>query len=186
MNAPSPNQQPNPGWFRKGQSGNRSGRPRKAAPAPASAFDVIVEQKLTVTRGLASHEISIEEALQHRTYQEALAGKRLAQRQVLKWIEKREAWLTEHRPKHAKPPITVLTDYGADNANEALLLLGVARANPDPNYRSKDHPDLKLESWAVQAALKRRRRPLTEAEVAQIRRCSLNGETLRLPKGVAE
>jgi hypothetical protein len=33
----------------------------------------------------------MEEALQHRIYQDALAGKGMAQRQVMKWIAKREA-----------------------------------------------------------------------------------------------
>jgi hypothetical protein len=48
----------------------------------------------------------MEEALQHRIYQDALAGKGMAQREVMKWIVKREAWLIKHAPKASSPTIT--------------------------------------------------------------------------------
>jgi Family of unknown function (DUF5681) len=99
---------PNSGWFGKGRSGNPGGRPT-ASPAPqSSAFDIVVEKTLTVARHGIAREITVEEALQQRTYQDALAGKRMAQREVLKWIAKREAWLVKHAPKASRPEITAL------------------------------------------------------------------------------
>jgi len=56
-------------------------------------FEVLVEKTLTVNGPGGVREISVEEALQQRTYQDALAGKRMAMREVVKWIIKREAWL---------------------------------------------------------------------------------------------
>jgi hypothetical protein len=90
---------PNRGWFRKGRSGNPAGRPTASRAPQASAFDVVVERTLTVAHHGGTREITMEEALQQRTYRDALAGKRMAQREVLKWIAKREAWLEKHGAK---------------------------------------------------------------------------------------
>src|SRR6476660_1364413 len=87
---------PNRGRFRKGQSGNPGGRPRRVRSTSNSAFDVIIDRKLKASRGGVLHEVTVEEALQQRTYQEALAGKRLAIREVLRWILKREQWIAKN------------------------------------------------------------------------------------------
>ena len=72
----------NTGWFPKGRSGNPKGRPTSSRASKASAFEVI--KTLTVDDGGGTREITVEEALQQRTYRDALAGKRMAQREVLK------------------------------------------------------------------------------------------------------
>jgi hypothetical protein len=53
----------NPGWFRKGHSGNPGGRPATSRASQDSAFDVLVEKTLTVTHHGAKREITMEEAL---------------------------------------------------------------------------------------------------------------------------
>ena len=58
-----------------------------------------MDKTLTVAHHGGTREITMEEALQQRTYRDALAGKRMAAREVVKWIMKREAWLAEHEPK---------------------------------------------------------------------------------------
>ena len=117
---------PNPGWFPKGRSGNLKGRPTTARVPNGSAFEVLVEKTLTVAnRGGTTREIPVAEALQQRTYQDALAGKRMAMREVVKWIIKREAWLAKHEPK-ARQPILFITNPDPDNADAALVLLGIA------------------------------------------------------------
>ena len=40
---------PNPGWFRKGRSGNPGGRPTSSRASEASAFEVLLEKTLTVS-----------------------------------------------------------------------------------------------------------------------------------------
>src|SRR5262249_32273946 len=55
-----------------------------------SAFEIVFEKRLTITQGGVDRELSVQEALQLRTYQNALAGNRMAQREVLKMIAKRE------------------------------------------------------------------------------------------------
>ena len=168
--------------FRKGKSGNPKGRPR-AGPRPAgSAFDIVTDRSLTVTQNGRQRELTVEEALQHRTYQDAIAGSRLAQRQVLKMIAKREKWLAargKRRPTHIQ---LVPEAADPDNADEVLLLLGIA----EPDSRSSEPtPDgrrrLLLRSWAVQLALSRGRRQLSANDISDIKRCTRDAETLRWP-----
>jgi hypothetical protein len=90
---------------------------------------VIVDKTLTVAHHGGTREITMEEALQQRTYRDALAGKRMAAREVVKWIMKHEAWLAEHEPKASD--LAFNFSYDSDNADAALLLLGIAVHNPD-------------------------------------------------------
>ena len=175
----------NPGWFGKGRSGNPGGRPT-ASPAPqSSAFEVLVEKTLTVTDRTGTREITMEEALQQQTYQRALAGVRMAVREVLKWIMKREAWLTKHASAASRPPSTSHISPDPDNADAALLLLGIAAPNPARAEFGNDRAQLLLEPWAAQAALHRRRggQRLTDEERDWIRRCTRDPDSLRWPRG---
>ena len=178
----------NRGWFGKGRSGNPGGRPT-ASPAPqSSAFEVLVEKTLTVTDRTGTREITMEEALQQQTYQRALAGVRMAVREVLKWIMKREAWLTKHASAASRPPPTRYISPDPDNADAALLLLGIAAPNPARAEFGNDRAQLLLEPWAAQAALHRRRggQRLTDEERDEIRRCTRDPDSLRWPRGTDE
>ena len=106
MSAKSGSKTVNPGWFGKGRSGNPGGRPTASRAPQSSAFEVLVEKTLTVTDRTGTREITMEEALQQQTYQRALAGVRMAVRDVLKWIMKRDAWLAKNAPKASPPAIT--------------------------------------------------------------------------------
>ena len=178
----------NPGWFPKGRSGNPRGRPSASRPSQASAFDVVVAKTLTVAHHGGTREITMEEALQQRTYRDALAGKRMAQREVLKWIMKREAWLAQHAPKPSRRTIPFLSSPDPDNADAALLLLGIAAPNPERADIGADRTQLLLEPWAVQAALRRWRggNRLTDSERDAIRRCTRDPDSLRWPRGTDE
>jgi hypothetical protein len=177
---------PNPGRFRRGHSGNPNGRPTTSRPSQTSAFDIVVEKTLSVAHHGGTREITVEEALQQRTYRDALAGKRMPQRAVLKWIMKREAWLAKNAPKASWPKITRHISPDPDNADTALLLLGIAA--PNPTRFDADRAQLLLEPWAVQAALRRRRggNRLTDEERGAIRRCTRDPDSLRWPRGTEE
>ncbi|QIG48392.1 hypothetical protein G5V57_12045 [Nordella sp. HKS 07] len=182
-------QQPssNRGWFQKGQSGNPGGRPRQRPDGSNSAFDIIINRTLKASRNGVPQEITVEEALQQRTYQEALAGKRMAIREVMGWIQKREQWLAKNEPAR-EPKVSILYAAGdPDNADQALVLLGIAREVPELYpHKGDNRPPLRLESWAVKAALRRRRgaTALTKKDIEEIRRCTHDDGTLKLPEGV--
>jgi len=143
-----------------------------------------VEKTLAVTNRGVSREITMEEALQQRTYQDALAGKRIAMREVVKWIIKREAWLAKHEPPATRRVGMRYTSPDPDNADEALMLLGIAASNPKRADIGSDRAQLLLEPWAVQMALRRRRgsQRLTDRERFNIRRCTRDPDSLVWPQ----
>ena len=178
----------NHGRFRKGQSGNPGGRPKKTHANTNSAFDIILDKTLTVSRQGVSREITVEEALQHRTYQDALAGKRIAIREVLRWILGREEWLSKNSGTVMPVAAFTGTMQDPDNADHALQLLEIAKRNHDRDDVGGVRAQLLLEPWAVSTALRRRRsaKPLTTKDVDELRRCTRNDGTLKWPIGVAE
>jgi hypothetical protein len=92
-------------------------------------------------------------------------------------IAKREKWLAAKRPVSGFKIRTEPKD--PDNANEALLLLGIAERDT--------FWGLRLQPWAVQAALSRPgRRRLSAEDVSNIKRCTHDAETLRWPAGVRD
>ena len=168
-----PKQPPLGGRFKKGQSGNPSGRPKKVKEPPASAFDIVIDKTLTVVHNGVPRELTAEEALQHRTYQDAIGGSRLAQREVLKMIAKREAALAA-RVGEPRQQI-IFRREPEDKADAALQILGIATGSRE---------GLLLEPWAVQAALARRRggERLDEKKIDEIRRCTRDAAKLRWPR----
>ena len=174
--------------FRKGQSGNPKGRPRKEKARTGSAFDIVIDRTLTVTQGGVPREVTVEEALQHQTYREAIAGNRPARREVLKMIAKREQAIAASESRRKPTPIALRQSRDPENAEAALLILGVASRNPERQGPGFDGEQLLLEPWAVQLALSRRRggRKLTEKERAEINRCTRDAGSLRWPRGADE
>lgn len=166
--------------FQPGQSGNPKGRPKARRPNN-SAFDVIFDQRLTVTQGGKERELTVDEALQLQTYQAALKGSRMAIRKVLKMIEKREAALVK-KVKPAPYPIKLVQNYSSHNADEAMRILGIAEQDPDFGGTR-----IKLHRWATQAALCRPgRRKIPAKDVKNITFFSFQGDQLRWPRGRVE
>ncbi len=166
------------GRFQPGQSGNPGGRPRKPRRPDVSAFEIVLDKRMTATIGGKERELTIEEVLQQQTLRDALAGKRLAIRKVLKMIEKREVALAKKNTTGRPWPVTVEHHCFADNANEAMQILGIAE--PEPNFPVR----WKLHTWATQAALSRPgNRKFTERDIKEIKFFTSDSESLRWPRG---
>lgn len=167
------------GRFEKGRSGNPAGRPKKRRPH-VSAFDIIFDKTLTVTQNGVERELSVDEALELQTYQAALKGSRMAIRKVLKMIEKREAYLaTRDEPPTSK--VTTEIHHSAENANEAMSLLGIIEKD---SAWPENHPRWKLATWAAQAALSRPgRRKIEQKEVDNIKMFTTDSDRLKWPRG---
>src|SRR5262249_54217500 len=166
---------------------NPNGRPRKQRvlpEAPRSAFEIVLAKRVMVTRAGIDQELPVEEALQLRTYQDALAGNRAARREVLKMIAKREKAMADRglRTPRTMRSVPVKTSPDARNADAAMCLLGIAV--PDKSREEYNPGALLLEPWAVQAALRRRRgsKAFTMEDVDDIKRCTRAPETLRWPR----
>jgi hypothetical protein len=175
----------NRGWFRKGQSGNPGGRPKGTGEPSRSPFDDIIERTIQVTRQGVQRELTVDEALQQRTLLDALAGKKPAIKEVMRWIIKREQWLAKHRQRS---PSVVAQKIREDpeNADDALLLLDIACIDPvrDAYRRPGERRRLLLEPWAVNVALRRRSGPrkLTKDDCDNIRRSTRMDGTVKLPE----
>jgi len=176
------------GRFRKGQSGNPSGRPKGSRATSkcrddqtGSAFDIVLERRLNVTRNGIPRELTVEEALIWKTYQDALAGKRSAQREVMKMILKREREIAKTRPAPSAP-FSLIVDISVPpkNADRALRLLEII--SPDPDARGFAGNGL-LADWAVAAALSRRRgaKRLDTRAINNIRGCTHHPNRIRVP-----
>ena len=113
--------------FQKGQSGNPKGRPRKQRALPdaiRSAFEIVLEKRVTVTQAGVDQELSVQEALWLRTYQDALAGNRAARHEVLKMIAKREKAMADRGLRTQRRSVTSKVSPDPRNADAAMRLLG--------------------------------------------------------------
>lgn len=166
--------------FKKGQSGNPKGRPRARRPN-VSAFDIVFDKVLTINQGGKERELTVDEALQLQTYQAALGGGKMAIRQVLKMIEKRETALAMRNKPGGVKIIKEHEGY-SDNAKKALAILGIIEAEPSTDDSAEYR--WRVANWAAQAGLSRPgKRNLATKDVNDIKFFAKDSESLRWPRG---
>ncbi|UZK66681.1 DUF5681 domain-containing protein [Sphingomonas sp. M1-B02] len=175
---------PEHGRFQKGQSGNPKGRPRKQPiTSPGSAFDIVIDRTLTVMQAGVPRQMTIDEALEQRTYQAAIGGDRAAQREIYRMIARHEK-VGRAKNSVRRKPVEVLHEFPDSGSIEsALQILGVAA----PNSSRRDWPSperhLLLEPWAVKAALRRRgARVLTKRDLDEVRRSTRDADSIVWPE----
>jgi Family of unknown function (DUF5681) len=144
----------------------------------------VIDRTLTIIQGDKPREVTVEEALQHKTYQDAIAGDRAARREVLKMIAKREKALAAKAPL-AKPVEARIEGTDPESADEAMLILGICRQDPRRAEVADERKRLLLEPWAVEVALARRAaRKLNKQDIDEAKRCTHAAGTVRWPEAV--
>jgi hypothetical protein len=141
--------------FKSGQSGNPKGRPRKFEPPAASPF-AIVDELLTVHEPDSVSELPLEDAMLIKTYQRAITGSRRAGKKIVKMILERQKLRFKSR---ASRPVRITSRVewvDPENALDALEILGIASRTANANVGDSQSGYLRLERWAVEAALRRR------------------------------
>lgn len=91
--------------------------------------------------------------------------------------------MAKHNPpaNPGMPRIEVESD--ADNADEALRVLGIAADGEVPPGGGEGARTLKITAWAAQAGISRAGRPaLNDKERDDIRRYTINADKLRWPR----
>ena len=83
----------------------------------------------------------------------------------------------------APAPAGAGDEYARPDANKAMQLLGIADWGDPPHGGGQATRPLKITTWAAQAALSRPgRRSLTDKDIDDIKRVTLNPEKLKWPR----
>jgi hypothetical protein len=167
--------------FKRGQSGNPNGRPRKPRPPPSSPF-AILDELLTVHEPESVSELPLEDAMLIKTYQLAITGSRRAGKKIVKMILEREKLRFKSRALQPSR-ITSKLERDPENALDALEILGIASREADASVGDSRDGRLRLERWAVEAALRRRNfEELSSSDKQFIRRSTRDSEAVKWPR----
>lgn len=116
--------------FQLGKSGNPKGWPKKTAkPISSSAFDILTDFMVPITKDGVEQEVIAEVAMQLKNYQQAIDGDKTACRAVIKMIEKREAYFAKHKSQESKLVTLKFEKTDPINADQALMLLGITKVD---------------------------------------------------------
>ena len=163
--------------FKSGQSGNPKGRPRKPKPPPSSPF-AILDEMLTVHEAESVSELPLEDAMLIKTYQRAITGSRRAWKKLVKMILERQKLRFKSRAPRS-PRISWQIEEDPENALEALEILGIASRTAGDSLNAH----LRLERWAVEAALRRRSfEELSSSDIHLIRGSTHDGDAVKWPR----
>jgi Family of unknown function (DUF5681) len=167
--------------FKSGQSGNPKGRPRKPKPPPSSPF-AILDELLTVHEPDGVSELPLEDAMLIKTYQRAISGGLRAGKKIVKMILEREKVRFKSRALQV-PRITSKLERDSENALEALEILGIASRTAGANAGGNRNGHLRLERWAVEAALRRGSfEELSTSDIHLIRGWTHDGDAVKWPR----
>jgi hypothetical protein len=142
-----PNRPPKETQFKKGQSGNPKGRPKKAAESNSAFKDVL---DLLIPSGGSQADLAAEDALLAKTFQMAVEGHIPSQRIIMRKIEERDEARLGKLPM--KSPVIVRLNKDGANLDEALWLLDIV--GDHPWWPATDgRKAMILRKWAAEEAL---------------------------------
>lgn len=178
------------GRFKRGHTGNRKGRPRKKRleVEEASPLQVLLGQEIALSDG---RSLSLKDAAMQKALEDAFAGSRKARRKVVQALTRREMARRKAKSKRVAPVELKREGEDGRNADDAMLLLGIVRRHDrreafrrDAGRYDPSKVYLELESWAVQAALDRRRgaEPYSAQDLDSIKRQTFDADKVNWPE----
>jgi hypothetical protein len=126
--------------------------------------------------------LPLEDAMLIKSYQLAITGSRR------RWEENRQddpraRKAPPQRRAPRSPRITSQIEEDPENALEALEILGIASRRANTNAGDSRDGRLRLERWAVEAALRRRNfKELLDSDIQFIRGSTHDGDAVKWPK----
>jgi hypothetical protein len=169
--------------FKSGQSGNPKGRPRKPKPPESSPF-AILDELLTVHEPESVSELPLEDAMLIKTYQRAITGSRRAGKKIVKMILERHKLRFKSRAPQPPRITSKVEQVDPENALDALEILGIASRTANANVGDSRSGHLRLERWAVEAALRRRNfEELSSSDLQLIREWAHDSVAVKWPRG---
>jgi Family of unknown function (DUF5681) len=163
--------------FPKGQSGNRTGRPRgRHRQAP---YEAVLGQMATIREGGTERHVTAADAFLLKLAKRGIEGDSTAARASLALIED-----ARERQGAGQPPVSVivLTMVAPGSVTSALEPLRMAK-KLDP-YR--ENARMALEPWLVEAALARLDRKLSPADQRAIVEATRTPRKVRWPEWWSE
>ncbi|MDF7773671.1 hypothetical protein P1X14_00300 [Sphingomonas sp. AOB5] len=130
----------------------QSPKRKPAKKSVQSAYALVAQRQVGVELGGKPKKLGAKEALELRTYQDAVNGKYRAAKTVLGWIDEREVAKSPGQSK-VLPVKIVIENSRPVPMDDALVLLGIVTGNGELN--EDGGPYFKLQAWAVQEALDR-------------------------------
>src|ERR1700756_3400621 len=112
----NPPSKPNRGWFPKGRSGNKRGRPPRT-PAPQNPLLDIFTEAIRVNGPDGPRDMSQEEAMEWATFQAALSGKAAAIKDMVEMLTAYQEALAERAPAPTSQPIELTAAQFPSNAD---------------------------------------------------------------------
>jgi hypothetical protein len=117
-----------------------------------------------------------------KTYQRAISGSRGAAKKIVKMIiERQKLGFKSRAPRSSR--IARQIEEDPENALEALEILGIASRMAGANAGDSRNAHLRLERWAVEAALRRRNfDELSSSDIQSIRESTHDGDAVKWPR----
>jgi hypothetical protein len=173
------------GRFKIGHSGNKAGRPRLGAEDYVSPIEELVRSEVSIIDRGVSQKVPMGNAIKRSRLMQAFNRKNMqAARVVVDWIIENAAY---HRRKSKKrfAAIQQLTSADPNNADAALLILGIVSHDPADERNGSARMPVRINAWATSMALRRRHggQRLASGEIEEIKRRTADAETVRWPKG---
>jgi hypothetical protein len=201
--AQKPHTPPKEHRFKKGQSGNPKGRPKKKSKyeRAESPLDKVSAKTFKIRKDGEEQELSITDALRTKQFSEAMKGNQKAISIVFNWIKKREEYAFKRGETKARSvPHVFLETVDPRTADAALRILDIITDDARMDYDCEQPPEVLadpsnnlskntqyyvMQPWVVEAAMSRkgRKKQVSQDSLSFALAYTRDGGSVRVPRG---